>query len=175
MNAINGIHHLLCQFDSAITALEECFVHSKANTQPLAVLADDINLLFGIRIETVQSHDDRLSEALHIVDMAVQVLQTLFQSIGVWLLDLVERHTAMHLQPLGGGNDDHQTRLQPGLTALDIKELFGAQVSTEARLRHHIVTIGHRHLCGHHAGTAMRDIRERTSMDKGRRLFCGLH
>ena len=107
--------------------------------------------------------------------MTIQVLQALPEPVGIGLLDMVKSHATVHLQSLCRSHDNHQLRLQTSLTALDIKELLSTQVGTEACLRHHIVTKSHRHLCGHHTGTAVGDIRKRATMNKGRRLFGSLH
>ena len=175
LDALDGIHHFLSQFYCTITTFQESLVDSEAHATVLTVLADDIYLLVRIRVKTVQRHDDRLSEALHIVDMTIQVLQALPEPVGIGFLDMVKSHATVHLQSLCRSHDNHQLRLQASLTALDIKELLSTQVGTEACLRHHIVTKGHRHLCGHHTGTAMGDIRKRATMNKGRRLFGSLH
>ena len=150
LDVLDGIYHLLCQFDSSLATLEEGLVHGKADTQILAVFPDDIDFLFVVRVMAVERHDDGLSEALHIINVAVQVLQTFLQSLHIGLLDSVQGHSAMHLQTLCRGDDNHQTRLESGLTAFDVEELLCTEVGTETCLCHHIVTKGHGHLCGYH-------------------------
>ena len=123
--ALDGVDDGLCQFGGSLAAFQEGFVDGKAHTQVLTVLANDVYLLLQVRVVTVQGDHDGLSEALHIADVAVQVLQTLRQSRCIGLLDMLEGHTAVHLQALCGGNDDHQSGLQTGLAALDVEELLG--------------------------------------------------
>ncbi len=41
-------------------------------------------------------------------------------------------HAAMHLQRAHGRDDDRRSRLQPGLAALDVEELLGAEIGAEA-------------------------------------------
>ena len=124
---------------------------------------------------TIEGDDNGLSEALHVTDVTVQVLQTFRQSFGIWLLDVFKCHSAMHFQTLCSGYNDNQSRLESRLAALDIEELLCTQISAEACLCHHIVTERHRHLCGDHAGASMGDISERSSMYIGRCMFCSLY
>ena len=171
----DGIHHLLGQLYSTLTTFEEGLVHGKADTQVLAVLPDDVNLLLAVGIVTVECHDDGLSEALHIINVAVQVFQSFLQSLHIWFLDGFQGHAAMHLQSLGRSDDDYQSGLKPRLPTLDVKEFLCTEVCTEACLRHHIVGKGHGHLRGHHTRTAMGDIGKGTTVDKGWRMLCGLY
>ena len=107
--------------------------------------------------------------------MAVQVLQTLRKSCGIGLLDEVEAYAAVHLQTLCGSHDDHQTGQEVSLAALDVEELLGTEVGTEACLSDDIVGEGHCHLRGEHTGTAVGDIGKGTAMDEGWGVFGGLH
>ena len=107
--------------------------------------------------------------------MAVQVLQSLSQSLDVRLLDLFQGHTAVHLQTLCSGYDDHQTGLQTCLTALDVEELLCSQVGTKACLSHHIVAEGHGQLRSQYTGAAVGNVGKRSTMNIGRCMLSGLH
>ena len=111
LDVFDGVHHLLSQFYGSLATLEEGLVHGKANTQILAVLPDDIDLFLAVGIVAIECYDHRLSEALHIINVTVQVLQTFLQSLHVGFLDSLQSHAAVHLQSLGGSDDDHQTGL----------------------------------------------------------------
>ena len=91
------------------------------------------------------------------------------------LLDMLKVNTAVHLQSLRSGDDDHKSRLKPCLTALDVEELLGTKVGTEARLRHHIVTIAHGHLCCQDTTAAVGYIGKRPTVNKGRSMLRGLY
>ena len=172
---VDRLNHGLRQFNGTLATFQEGFVHGKAHLQVLTVLAHDLYLLLQIRIVAVERHYHRLSEALHIADVAVQVLQALGQSLGVRFLDVIQIHAAVHLQTLGGGYDDHQSRQQSCLAALDVEELLCAEVCTETSLRHHIVAVAHSHLRRHHARTAVGDVGKRSAVDEGRCVLRRLH
>ena len=175
LETVDGVHHLLGQFHSTLASLQESLVHGKHHSQILTVLTDHVDLLLAVSIMTVECHHHRLSEALHVVDMSVQVLQTLLQTLHIRFLDGLQWHATVHLQSLGRGDDNHQTRLQTRLTALDVEEFLCSEVCSKSGLRHHIVAKGHGHLRSHHTRTAVGDVCERTAMDEGRCMLRRLH
>ena len=172
---VDGVHHFLGQFHCALAAFQEGFVHGEAHLQILTVLAHNVNLLVSVEVESVKRHYDGLPESLHVVDVAVQVLQTFLQSLRVRLLDVLKPHTTMHLQALCGCNNYHQTWLQAGLPALYVEEFLATKVGAEASLCHHIVAIAHGHLRGEHTATAVGYVGKRSAMDKCRGVLCCLN
>ena len=80
----------------------------------------------------------------------------------------------MHLEPLGGGDDDGEFRMESALAAFDVKELLCSEVSTETCFCHHIVGEGHCHACGNDCVATVGNVGEGTSMHKGWSLFGGL-
>ena len=106
--------------------------------------------------------------------MTVQVGKALLQSFGMWLLDILQGHSAMHLQSLCGGHKDSKRWLQTTLAALDIIEFLCSQVGTESCLGHHIISIGKCHSGGEYAVASMCDIGKGTAVNDGWSLLGGL-
>ena len=73
--------------------------------------------------------------------MAVEVGQACAKAFEVRLLDGIERHAAVHLQTLCGGNDDGEGGLQTALAAKDVIELLSTEVGTEASFRDGVVAV----------------------------------
>ena len=175
MLTLDGVDNSLCQFNGTLATFQESLVHSEADAQVLTVLTNDVDLLLQVCIMTIEGNNDWLPKALHVTDMAIQVLQTFRQSFGIRFLDMFEVNTSMHLQTLRSGNNNHQSRLETRLATLDVKELLCTKVSTESSLCHHIVAESHRHLRGQHAGATMGNVGKRTTMYISRSMFGGLY
>jgi hypothetical protein len=72
--------------------------------------------------------------------------------------------------------DHHRCRrLQARFAALDVDELLGAEIGTEAGFRHHVVGKLQAELGGDHRIAAMGDVGERAAMDEGRVVLERLH
>ena len=74
-----------------------------------------------------------------------------------------------------GRDDDRRRRLQPGLAALDVEELLGAEIGAEAGFGHDIVGELQRRRGRDHRVAAMRDVGERAAMHEGRVVLQRLH
>ena len=81
----------------------------------------------------------------------------------------------MHLQSLCRSHNHGQTGLQTGLAALDVVELLGTKVCTEAGLGHHIVTIRHGQLGGQHRVATVGNVGKRTAVYERRGVLGSLH
>jgi hypothetical protein len=92
------------------------------------VAAHDVE--FGVEVcgVAVEAYHDGLSVFLHILNVAVKVLESFGESFSVGFLDFVYADSAVHLQALGCGYDDGNFRLQTRFAALDVKEFLGAEV-----------------------------------------------
>jgi hypothetical protein len=75
--------------------------------------------------------------------------------------------SAIHLQRPDRGDDDGGGRLQAGLAALDVEELFRAEIGAEAGLRHHVIGKLQRSARRHDRVAAMGDVGEGAAMDEG--------
>ena len=139
------------------------------------MLTAEVDFLVGIRSKAVEADHYRLSIALQIADMLVEVLHSLAQSVGIGLLYLFHRHAAVHLQALSGSHQHGERRLKTTLAALDIIELLSTQVGTEAGLRDDVIAKGECQTCGQHTVAAMSDVGKRSAMYDSRRVLGGLH
>ena len=86
--------------------------------------------------------------------------------------------TAVHLQRPNGGHQHHAIWNQSAVTALDIKELLHANVSTKARFRNHKSILTNqleRHLVCHNRRIAVRNICKRAGVHQCGRALERLH
>ena len=90
------------------------------------MFCDQCDFLVRIGCVPVESHDHFLAEAFHVLDMFVQILETVFHPFDILFLDLVFRYASMQLQALGCRHDNCQFRCQSGFAAFDVEELFSS-------------------------------------------------
>ena len=104
-----------------------------------------------------------------------RLAQPFLHGIDVFLAEIFLLDAAVHLHGAHGRDDDGSRRLQTGLAAFDVEELFGAEVGAEAGFGHHIVGELQRGRGGDHRIAAMRDVGERAAMHEGRIVLQRLH
>ena len=103
--------------------------------------------------------------------MAQKVRNPLFERFRILFAERILLRAAVVFERAHRRNDHNGVRPQVCQTALDIKELFRAEVGGEARLGDGIVRELSRHARGEHAVAAVGDIRKRAAVDKhGRTL-----
>ena len=100
--------------------------------------------------------------------MAKEIRQTFFEGFQVLHTCLSLRDTAVILQRSGSRDQDDAGRSEACHAALDIEELFRAEVRAEAGLRDRIIGELQGNSCRSDRITSVRNIRERSAMDKGR-------
>ena len=71
--------------------------------------------------------------------MLLEVAAALFQSREIFFRKRILRHAAVQLQRLDGGNENGEAGGKTRKAALDIEELFRAEVGAEACLCYHII------------------------------------
>src|ERR687892_640543 len=74
------------------------------------------------------------------------------------------RDATVVLEGAHRGNDDRHRGLDPPVPALDVEELFRAEVGPESGLGHAILTEGESHARGEKRVTAVRDVCERAAV-----------
>ena len=112
---------------------------------------------------------------LDVLDMALKIGHAGFERLQVLFLQIILLDAAVHLQRADRGDDDHAIRLQSGLAAFDVEELFRAEIGAEAGLGHHVVGKLERGRRCRHRIAAVRDIGERAAVNEGGRAFERLH
>ena len=115
--------------------------------------------------------NDRYAELLHVIQMRIQIADTVLQRIHVRLVEISLGYTAVVLERADGRDEYDAVRSQSGLAALDVHEFLCAEVSAEACLRDGNIAQLECQLGCLHAVAAVRDIGERTAVHQtGRAL-----
>ena len=135
------------------------------------MLTHQCDLLLRIGSEAVEGNDDRLPEALEILNMAVKVSQPVADALDILRLEILLIDTTVHLQPAKGSHEDGECRLEACRAALDIVELLCAEVCPEACLRDRVVGVRQCHAGGEDRVAAVGDIRKGTAVDEGRGML----
>ena len=141
--------NLLCQFNRAFAALGPGIRQNRVDAHFPALFNEQVHFRLGIGREAVDCH--YAGQLVHIRDvmhMAQQIGQALFQCCQIFRSQFLLALSAVHLERTDGGYDDNGTGHQTGHAALDIQELFRAQIRTEAGFRHGIVAEAQGHLRG---------------------------
>ena len=123
----------------------------------------------------VDGDHHRHAELAHVLDVAAEIGAALLHRLDVLLAEVFLLDAAIHLHGAHGGDDDRRRRLQAGLAALDVEELFRAEIGAEAGFGDHIVGELQRRRGGDHRVAAMRDVGERAAMHEGRVVLQRLH
>ena len=141
-------------------------------------LTDDLYFGRGIGGEGVHCHDHIDTVLERVLDMTLQVgkpgAQKLQVFIGIFRGKRFAGHhlgpAAVHLEGADGGDQNHHLGDQARVAALDIKELFHADVRAEARLGDHKAILTDE-LEGDHVGDdrglTVGDVGKRPRMDSG--------
>ena len=138
-------------------------------------LADHRHFRHCIRDEPIDGHDHRHTETLQVLDMTGHVGATDAHGVEVLVLQIGHGNATVHLQRPQGSHQHYRRRLEARFAALDIEELFGAQVRAETRLGDHVVGKLEGRLGRHHRITAMGDVGERSAVNNGGVVLESLH
>ena len=96
------------------------------------------------------------------------------QGFDVFFLEVLLIDAAVHLEGPDGSDDDDGIGFDPGETALDVHELFSAEVGTETGFRNGDVAHLHGQFRGDDGVAAVGDVGKGTAVNEGRRMFDGL-
>ena len=125
--------------------------------------------------KNIDGYYQRQTEFFNIFNVFFQIDDTFFHSVHIRRSQVRLRHPAMHLQCAHCSNQHNSIRLQPGITAFDVKEFFSAQISAEACFCNRIISQLHSRLSCHHAVAAVGDIGKRPAVNNRRHIFQCLH
>ena len=146
----------------------------------LSTLRGDIiqnRLHFCIRVlhEMVHRNNSWHTELLDVFNVASKVGTALLYRIHIFRIQILLNHAAIHLHRPNGRDNHDRRRFQSSFAALDVQEFLGPQIGPETRFRHNIVGQLQRGRRRDYRVTAMRDVRKRAAMHKGRIVFQSLH
>ena len=172
---LRRIDDLVGELEAAFAALSPDFRQRDFRAELIALLLDEVELFLRIRRESVDGDDSRQAELMDVLDVFRQVGEALLERCHVDLAELLLVEAAVHLERADRRDDDNSIRLEAGEAALDVEEFLGTEVGTEACFRDDVVGELQRELRRHDAVAAMGDVRERASVDEGRRALERLH
>ena len=135
------------------------------------MLAQYFYFFICIGCKLVECNHYSLTKALQVLYVLVEVPITGFHTCDVWLLDIFQSYTTMHLQRLEGNNENGEVWLQTCLAAFDVIEFLCTEICTESCLCNSIVAILKSSSCSHDGIAAMSNVGKRTAMNK---CWCSL-
>ena len=104
------------------------------------MLGKKCDFLLGVISVFIQRHNYRLSETLHIPDMAVEIGKAFDKSLTLLFVRLTPNESPMHLQSTQSRNKNRNTRMYFALPAFDVQEFLCSKVSTESCFSHGVIT-----------------------------------
>ena len=148
--------------------------------------ANKVNLRRGVRLEAIhRDHNGDAEEARilnHFGEIRAALLEQRQILLGVIVMQRLSRGdfgaASMHFQCADRSDQNHAVRSEAAVPAFDIAEFFHADVRAETCFREHIAVRSHkleRNLIRDDRRVAVRDIRERPGVHKGRRALKRLH
>ena len=105
----------------------------------MAVVFNRLDFSFGVKGKVVDSHDNRQTIALHVLDVAVQVGQALLQCWQLFIFQISQGCTTVVFQRPHRSHDYQCVRRLAQYRPLDVQELLGPQICTEAGFSYRVV------------------------------------
>ena len=165
----------LSEFLGAFAALRKAVADREAAAEFGDARADHFDFFVRVGVEVVERDDDVRAEILEVLNVGVEVDEALLQGFDVGLADFGERHAAVPLEGLGRGDEHHRGGGEARGAALDVEELFGAEVRAEARFRDGVVAELERGARGDDRVAAVGDVRKGAPVHEGGVPFDRLH
>lgn len=165
---------LLGEFLGAFAAECESVADCEAESEFENACADDFDFFVGVGVEVIEAHYDVQAEVGEVLQVGFKIYDALFESFDVRLADFREGNAAVPLQSLGGGDENDGSRLESGGAALDVEELFRAEVGAEACFSDGVVAEGEGGLGCNDGVAAVGDVCERSAVDECEVAFNGL-
>ena len=104
-----------------------------------------------------------------------KVCKAFLQGFDIFFLEVLLIDAAVHLESPDGSDDDDGIRFDPGETALDVHELFSAEVGTETGFRNGDIAHFHGQFHGDDGVAAVGDVGKGAAVNQGRRMFDSLN
>ena len=137
---LHDLQHLLGQSLAALAALGEHLAQDAGHALLGADLLNVCLLLRGVGGEGIDGHHHRQAKAvLQVVDVAHKVGGTSLDSFEIRLVQVSLGNAAVALEGTDSGHQHAGAGGDAGIAALDIQELLGTQVRTEACLRDDVI------------------------------------
>ena len=133
------------------------------------------NLVFAIRVKTVDRNHRLQTEPCEVCDMAREVRRAGTDSSRIRFLEVALPRTAVQLESPNGAYQHSCVGTQAGLAALDVEELLRPEIRSEARFGHHYVRQPESGARCDDRVAAVGNIGEGSAMNEGEVAFEGLH
>ena len=160
---------------AALAALRPDGGQNDVDAQLFAGVHDEPDLRVRIGGKTVDGDDRGQSVHLsHVADVAQKVGKSRFQRLQVLLGERVFGQFAVHFERAHRGDHHCGGGFQTRDAAFDVEEFLRAEVRAEARLGDHIVAELQRRARCDDGIAPVRNVRERSAVDDGGRVFEGL-
>ena len=124
--------HFFGQSLAAFAALGKDLGKRHTHAARRAVLTDEVHLFGSVGREGVDRDDCRHTKFLHVVQMCVQIADAALECREVGRVQFGLGYAAVVLERAHGCDDYDAVGRDTGLAALDIHELFRAEVGTKA-------------------------------------------
>ena len=136
----------------------------------MAVVFNGLNLGFRVKGKVVDGHDNRQTIALHVLDVAVQVGQPLLQCRQLFIFQVSQGRTTVVFQCPHRSHDYQCVRRLAQYRPLDVQELLGPQISTEAGFSYRVVCQLQSRLGSQNRVAAVSNVGKWAPMNDGRRV-----
>ena len=156
----------LCELDGSLSALYEGIGECDPDPDLLAVLPDEGDLLVGVVCEVVDRDDDGDTVGGHVLDVLVEVAESLGECLESECLGLVEDSASMGHECPDRCDDDDTVGPHSGLPANDVHELLSSEIGGETGLGDDVIAEFQRGLGGDDAVRTVCDVGEGESVDE---------
>lgn len=129
---------------------------------------------FRIAGELVDGDDDRPAEVFQAVDVGGKVIESVRNSLRIFLAKVCFFNTAVVFERTNGRDKHNGGGRQPRHAAFNIEEFFAAEIGAEAGFCNTVVAELKRKLCRHNGVASVGNICERPAVHKAGRAFYGL-
>ncbi len=112
----------------------------------------------------IQRDHARHAEVPHVLDVFFEIRQAALERAQILDAEILLVRAAVHLERPHRRDDDRCFGIQAAHAALDVEELFGAEIRSESRFGHDEIGERERRARGKNAVAPVRDVAERTGV-----------
>src|SRR5262249_4670088 len=148
----------LRQVDGSVSARAEDVGCGTRDLPRGTVVVHNLDFFGRVGPELIYRHDRRLAELGGAVEVRSQVFESSFDGAWIRVFQSIELHAAVHFKGSNCRDQHDGGRIESARAALEIEELFAAQVKGKAGLGDGIVGGGQRHARGQNRVASVGDV-----------------